>query len=82
MSRQGVKTGCPIQTCCVGGAKAVSDPPTDPSPKDGHRVQDGRRGVPESGPIQENGSKARTRQGETKVWWKAHPGGREAVNRG
>jgi len=64
-----------MQTSCVGGEKTVSDPPTDPSPKDGHRVQDGRRGVPDSGPIEENWSKERTRQGEAKVGWKAIPGG-------
>jgi len=40
------------------------------------------RGVPHSRLIQENWSKERTRQGETKVRWKAHPGGREAADRG
>ena len=43
-SRQRGETGLPMQTYCVGGEKTIGDPPTDPSPKDGHRVQDGRGG--------------------------------------
>jgi len=33
-----------MQTRCVGGDKTIGDPPTDPSPKDWHWVQDGRGG--------------------------------------
>ena len=39
-------------------------------------------GVPDSGPIKENWTKERTRQGETKIRWEAHPKGGEAADRG
>ena len=39
-------------------------------------------GAPDSGPIQKDRSKERTRQGETKVGGKAHPRGGEAADRG
>jgi len=38
------KTSLPVQADCVGGGKAVSDPPTDPTPKKGYLVHDGRGG--------------------------------------
>jgi len=71
-----------VQTCYVGGGETVGDPPTDPVPENGHRTHDGRGRVPDSGPIQENWSKERTRQGETKVGWQANPRGGEAAERG
>ena len=49
--------------------------------EDGHQAHDRWGRVPDSRPIQENRSKERTRQGETKVGWVAHPGGGEVVNR-
>jgi len=51
-------------------------------PENGHRAHDGRWGGPNRGPVQENWSKERTRQGETKVGWKAHPRRGEAADRG
>jgi len=81
-NRERGKTAFPVQTCYVGGGKTVGDPPTDPMPKNGHRAHDRRGRVPDRRPIQENRSKERARQGETKVGWKAHPGGGEAANRG
>jgi len=44
-------------------------------PEDGHSAHDRRGRVPDSGSIEEDWSKERTRQGETKVGGKAHPGG-------
>jgi len=71
-----------VQTSYVGGGEAAGDPPTDPMPENGHRAHDRQGRVPESGPIQKNRSKERTRQGETEVGWKAYPGGGEVANRG
>ena len=70
-----------MQTSCIGGGKTVSDAPTDPTPKDGHRAHD-RRGVPDGRPRQENWGQERTRHGETEVGEEAYPGGAEATNRG
>ena len=58
-SRQPGETGFPLQTCCVGVEKAIRYPPTDPSPQDRHRVQDGRGGAPYYRPIQENQGQVR-----------------------
>jgi len=52
-SRQRGETGFTVQTSCVGGGKIVGDPPTDPTPKDGHGVHDSRGGAPHSRPVQE-----------------------------
>jgi len=71
-----------VQTYQVGGGKTVGDPPTDPMPENGHWAHDRQGRVPDSGPIQEDRCKERTRLGETKIGWKAHPGGGEAANRG
>jgi len=53
-SRQRRETGFPVQTSRVGGGKTVGDPPTDPTPKDGHWVHDGWGGAPNSRPVKEN----------------------------
>ena len=53
-SRQTGETGFPMQTYCIGGEKTVGDQPTDPSPKDGHRVQDGWGGALSHRSVQEN----------------------------
>jgi len=71
-----------VQTCQVGGGEAVGDPSTDPMPKNRHWAHDRRGRVPDSGPIQKDRSKKRTRQGETKVGRKAYPRGGEAADRG
>ena len=71
-----------MQTCKVGGRKAIGDPPTDLMPKNRHLAHDKRGRVPDSGPIQKDWSKERTRQGEAKVGGKAHPRGGEAADRG
>jgi len=74
-NRERGRTGFPVQTCYVGGEKTVGDPPTVPMPENGHRAHDRQGRVPDNGPIHENRSKERARQGETKGGWKAHPGG-------
>jgi len=51
-------------------------------PENGHRAHDRLGRDPDGGSIQEDWGKERTRQGETKVGWKAHPGGGEAADRG
>jgi len=71
-----------VQTCQVGGGKTVGDPATDLMPENGHWAHDRRGRVPDGGPIQEDWSKERTRQGERKVGWKAHPEGGEVANCG
>jgi len=43
--------------------------------ENGHWAYDRWGWVLDSGPVQKNGSKEQTRQGETKVECKAHPGG-------
>jgi len=47
-NRQWGKTGFPVQTCYVGGGKAVGHPPADPVPENGHLAHDRRGGVPDS----------------------------------
>jgi len=46
-----------VQARRVGGGKAVGDPPTDPTPKDGHLVQDGWRGLQTADPYKSIGAK-------------------------
>ena len=43
-----------MQTCRVGGEKTIGDPPTDLSPEDGYRVEDGRGGAPNHRSIKED----------------------------
>jgi len=51
-------------------------------PENRHWAHDRRGRVPDSGPVQKDWSKERTRQGEAKVGGKAHPRGGEAADRG
>ena len=51
-------------------------------PENGHWAHDRRGRVPDSGPIQKDWSKERTRQGEAEVGGKAHPRGGEAADCG
>jgi len=69
-----------VQARCVGGGKAVGDPPTGLSPKSGHWVHN-RWGAPNSRPVQEYWGQERACLGETKVGGKAHPRRGEAANR-
>jgi len=50
-NRQRGETGFPVQVRYVGRGEAVSYPPTDPMPKNGHGAHDRRGRVPDSGPI-------------------------------
>jgi len=60
-----------MQTCCVSGEKIVGDPPANPSPKDGHRVHDGRGGLNTTDPYSQ--IRARSERARERQRWRGRP---------